>query len=138
MLKLNKQQIKALAEQITSELNSEEIKEQKIKKWLNSEQSLEYKENVRPLFKKVKKILSSNPFIDYVYFNYKDSNLKVESKTEERDIFIKENFSYNEDGWRLKETNVNSIDIEREVILSTIDSESITEIIDKVKKIYEY
>ena len=55
MLKLNKQQIKALAEQITSELNSEEIKEQKIKKWLNSEQSLEYKENVRPLFKKVKK-----------------------------------------------------------------------------------
>jgi len=138
MLKLNKQQIKALAEQITSELNSEEIKEQKIKKWLNSEQSLEYKENVRPLFKKVKKILSSNPFIDYVYFNYKDSNLKVESKTEERDIFIKKNFSYNEDGWRLKETNVNSIDIEREVILSTIDSESITEIIDKVKKIYEY
>ena len=138
MLKLNKQQIKALAQQITSELNSEEIKEQKIKKWLNSEQSLEYKENVRPLFKKVKKILSSNPFIDYVYFNYKDSNLKVESKTEERDIFIKKNFSYNEDGWRLKETNVNSIDIEREVILSTIDSESITEIIDKVKKIYEY
>ena len=55
MLKLNKQQIKALAEQITSELNSEEIKEQKIKKWINSEQSLEYKENVRPLFKKVKK-----------------------------------------------------------------------------------
>lgn len=137
MLRLSKQQIDALANKIYSDLNSEEVKSKRFKKWLESDESKEYRTNIRPLFKKAKKILETNDFLQSVKFKYLNYTKEVDNETEEIDIAKNRSYSTQQD-WQFKEFYISTNDIREKIVLNTIELSSLDEVINKIKKIYEY
>jgi hypothetical protein len=127
MIKLNKQQINALANTFRNELLEVENKKKEVEK-----------ENIykkyKPLFIKVKKILANNEEIDEIYVKLiKNNSSSINRKSDENNWIS--GYAMNN---ILKNKNIVTIDkIQNDIILATIDSISVDEIINSLKTKYK-
>ncbi len=123
-MKLTKLQIEALAESI--------VKEFEEKRGLEKNQLLEKQlEDFKPTFNKSQEIFKKYPEVQSVNISYIDR--KIEIYRESKLLGFK-------NSWELKDIIKDKMkprltlgEVERAIILSTIDTKSVDEIIDKVK-----
>lgn len=134
-MKLSKQQISALANQIYNSIDFEKVTRKKQIDWFKSSESLEYRKTIRPLFLKAKELIEK-----YGFDEIKFKGDTIREHTTEEDFFTSMRYGYNNStvSWRLKISNPTQSLIENEIVLASIDAKTVEELTSRIMKKYEY